>query len=276
MKNRRGFSLVELMVVIVALGVLAGSVAVFLHAPVRAYFDSARRAALADAADLASRRIARELQGALPNSARVASSGTQVLLEFIPIDDAGRYRSARSAGAEPAGDDPLDFTDPADASFQVLGPPVEVPAGAHVVIYNLGAGDLDAHVGLNRRRVVNSPGPAQTIAFVGGAPWPSDSADHRFYLVSGPVTFACTPGAGGSGRIERFSGYPFQAIQPADTTSAPLAAATRSLLVDRVVDCSFALTAVLANLNAVAIHLRLGDGTEDAGLYTQVHLGNTP
>jgi len=276
MKSYRGFSLVELTIVIVTLGVLAGTAAVFIDRPVRGYFDTVRRSALADAADLAARRIARELQGALPNSARVTAAGSQVFLEFIPIADAGRYRSTSSAGAEPAGNDPLDFANPADDSFQVLGPPVAVPAGAHLVIYNLGAGDLDAHRGLNRRAVATAPGPTQVLRYAPAAPWPSDSPDHRFFLVTSPVSFVCTPGAGGSGRIERFAGYPFQAVQPAATFAAPLAGATRSLLVDGVVDCAFELSALIENLNGVAIRITLGDATESATLHTQVHLGNTP
>lgn len=276
MKTCRGFSLVELIIVILTLSVLAGTAAVFIDKPVRGYFDTVRRSALADAADLAARRIARELQDALPNSARVTAAGTQVFLEFIPIAEAGRYRSASSAGAEPTGNDPLDFANPADDSFQVLGTPVTVPAGAHLVIYNLGFGDLDAHAGLNRRAVTSPVGPTQVLRFAPGAPWPSDSPDHRFHLVGTPVSFVCTPGAGGGGRIERFTGYPFQAAQPASTVAAPLAGATRSLLVDGVVDCGFELNAVLANLNAVAIRITLGDATESATLHSQVHLGNTP
>ncbi len=275
MKSCRGFSLVELTIVIVTLGVLAGTAAVFIDRPVRAYFDSVRRSALADAADLAARRIARELQDALPNSARVTAAGAQVFLEFIPIADAGRYRSASSAGAEPAGNDPLDFADPADDSFQVLGPPVAVPAGAHLVIYNLGTGDLDAHGGANRRAVASPPGPTQVLRYAPAAPWPSDSPDHRFFLVTSPVSFVCTQATGG-GRIERFSGYPFQSVQPASTSAGPLATAARSLLVDGVVDCAFELSTLIENLNGVAIRITLGDATESATLHTQVHLGNTP
>lgn len=272
-----GFSLVELTLVIVVLGVLGASVAVFINNPVRAYFDGARRAQLTDAADTALRRLIRELQGAVPNSVRVAAAGSSVFLEFVPIADGGRYRAATSAGNEPAGTDAFDPTDPADTSFQVLGRPVTVPTGARLVIFNLGYGDFDLYAGGNRRNVTTAPGSASTLSFAGtGSAWPGASPDHRFYLVTTAVTYACTPAADGSGRLERYGGYALQAAQPIAINGAPLASAARSLAVDRVSGCSFAITPALANANAVALTLRLTDGGETVTLYSQVYLGNAP
>ncbi len=267
-----GFSLVELIVVIVVIGILAGSVALFIRNPVQAYFDAQRRIALADAADTALRRIGRELHGALPNSVRITAVGGTLWLEFVPVLDAGRYRAAAGAVAD-TGTDPLDFGDPADATFDVLGGPVGVPPQAQLVIFNVGAGDLDVYGGGNRRQVTTAPGPAGTIGFVPTGPWPAPSPTQRFYLVTSPVTYACTPDPGGAGRIERFDTYPFSPTQP---TGAALAGAARSVLVDRVVHCHFELNGVLANANGVALTLVLGDAAENARLFSQVHLPNTP
>jgi MSHA biogenesis protein MshO len=280
-RRQRGFSLVELIVVIVVLGVLSGAVAVFINNPVRAYFDTARRAGLAGAADTALRRLVRDLQGALPNSVRVATSGGAVFIEFIPVEAAGRYRAAASSGTEPAGTDPLDFSTAADTSFQVLGPPVTVPAAngvnaAQLVIFNLGASGFDAYGGSNRRTVTSAAGSTQTISFTAAGAWPAESPTNRFFLVSGPVSFVCTPVAGGGGRIERFSGYAFSASQPVSTSSGVLAAATRSVLVDRVAACSTALTSALANASGVALTLQLAESADSVRLQAQVHLPNTP
>lgn len=280
-ERARGFSLVELIVVIVVLGVLAGSVAVFINNPVRAYFDTARRATLADAADTALRRLVRDLQGALPNSVRVAASGGSTFIEFIPIEAAGRYRSAVAGTSEPAGTDPLDFATATDFSFQVLGPPVTVPASnginpAQLVIFNLGASGFDAYAGNNRRSVTTGAGSTQTIGFTAAGAWPAESPAHRFFLVSGPVSYVCTPVAGGGGRIERFSSYAFSASQPTSTASGALAAAARTVLVDRVENCSAALTSPLANASGVALTLQLADGGDSVQMQAQVHLPNTP
>src|SRR3972149_1299940 len=63
----RGFTLVEAIMVIVLTGIIAAVVAVFIQSPVQGYFDTVRRGQLSNEADFALRRIARDLQTALPN-----------------------------------------------------------------------------------------------------------------------------------------------------------------------------------------------------------------
>ena len=58
-RHERGVTLVELILVILVLGVIGGSAAVYLASPIRAYFDTARLAQLTDAADTATRRMLR-------------------------------------------------------------------------------------------------------------------------------------------------------------------------------------------------------------------------
>jgi len=115
MRRAGGFTLIEMIVVIVLTGIVVGMVAVFLRTPVQAYVDSAARAELSDAADIAVRRIAREVRRALPNSTRVTGGGTTV--EFIPTKSGGRYL----AEEDNEGAGYLDFTDSTDRTFTVVG-----------------------------------------------------------------------------------------------------------------------------------------------------------
>jgi prepilin-type N-terminal cleavage/methylation domain-containing protein len=70
LRSQRGFTLVEAIIVMVLTGVLAGVMVLFIRQPVQNYVDAAGRAGLTDTADLALRRMARELRSALPNSIR--------------------------------------------------------------------------------------------------------------------------------------------------------------------------------------------------------------
>lgn len=270
-----GFTLVELVIVIAVLGILGATVALFIGGPVRAYFDTIARAQLTDAADTTLRRLTRELQGALPNSVRITTSGGTTFLEFVPVLDAGRYRAAASSGAEATGVDALDLSNPLDTSFQVLGRPVTVPANAQLVIYNLGFAPFDVYEGSNRRAITTAAGTASSIAFTAAGAWPGESPERRFFIVRAPVTYACTPGANGSGRLQRIEGYALSATQPADLNAAPLSGATRTLVLDNVAACSFSLGPVLANSNGIALALSVG-ATETATLHAQVFLPNTP
>ena len=88
-RRSRGFTLLEAIAVIVITGIIAAVVAVFMQKPVQGYFSSTARLAMADTADTALRRIARDVRLALPNTVRVDASG--MFLEFIPIKTGGRY-----------------------------------------------------------------------------------------------------------------------------------------------------------------------------------------
>jgi MSHA biogenesis protein MshO len=270
-----GFSLVELIIVIAILGILSASVGVFIANPVRAYFETIDRATLTDAGNSTIRRVMREVQAAVPNSARITSRRGTTFLEFVPVVDAGRYRAAASNNF-PTQNDPLTVTDATDSSFQVLGPTVNVPAGSELVVLNLGYGNANLYTGTNIR-ALTSFGPArQTITFTPTTVWPGDSPGYRFYIVNGAVTYACTPNATGTGTLVRYSGYAIQAAQPSSIGSAPLSLATSSLVLDDVTSCTFTPGAVSVDLNAIQMTLGLTRNGETVSLYSQVHAPNNP
>ena len=82
-----GFTLVELVITISLTTIVVSFMAVFISDPVGAYADQGRRAELVDLAENSLRRIARDIRAALPNSIRVASSGSIVALELLNTVD---------------------------------------------------------------------------------------------------------------------------------------------------------------------------------------------
>ena len=121
-----GFTLAEMVIVIVVLGIVSAAAAVFISAPVDAYFDVSRRAHLSDVADTALRRISRDLQRAAPNSVRVAGACTGAAacyIEYAPVVAGGRYRAELdNVGAGNV----LDYADNSDTSFDVIGPAISL------------------------------------------------------------------------------------------------------------------------------------------------------
>ena len=272
----RGFTLLEAILVIALTGIVAAMATTFVRRPVEAYLDQVRRAELADAADGTLRRVARELARALPNSARVDASG--LWLEFVPVTGGGRYRAAPDAAGLGAW---LDFDDPADNGFDVLGPPVDVAAGDQLVVYNLGLPGADVYTGESRRALTSVGSGLATLAYsVGASQFPFPSPSNRFQIVATPVSYACAPGAGGSGTLRRYGGYAIQTTQPVSAAAPPLAALTgrnASLVVDRVESCAFSLgSAGSARSAVVTLRLTLASGGERLTLLHQVHLDNSP
>lgn len=265
-----GFSLIELIVVIAVVGILSGIVAVFVRNPLEGYMAASRRAALTDTADGALVRIARDLRTALPNSVRVTQVGGAYYLEYLPIEDGGRYRAEQTGGAT---GDILDFTSGSDTSFDVLGPSVTANKSQYLVVYNLGLdASTDAWQGGNRRAVTSS-GAVANLAFTStGSPLPLESPGRRFYLVSTPVSYVCDSAAG---TVRRYSGYG----APASAQPTSFGSGTNALLANRVKTCSFLYDAGAGQrLGQLTLRIQLenseGDNAEQVSLYREVVVNN--
>lgn len=255
-----------MIVSIIIAGILVSMVAMFGRGQIEAYIDVTNRAELSDAADTALRRIARDLQAALPNSVRNASPD---LLEFVPIRDAGRYRADVGTGGT---GNILDFTSSSDSSFDVLGPGVTIGAGEELVIYNLGQAGSDVYAGTSRRSA--TPGAALTVVTFapGGVQFPFGSPSSRFQIVAQPVTYQCDVAAG---VLRRLTGYGFKVAQP--LLPADFSGASSAILVNDVSACSFSYTPAVLQRNGLAVlRLTLTRNGESVQLLHQVAVLNTP
>jgi MSHA biogenesis protein MshO len=176
-RRSRGFTLVEAVVTIAILGIVAGMVAVFIRLPILNYRDAVDRAELTDQADLALRRMARDIRLALPNSVRVSTAGAHPgdHLELLQTRSGARYLAPEDGVA---GMPALSYDDPASRTFTALLPPntfADVRIGDFVVVYNLGpgmapadaydlvgTGDAAGNVGSAGNKAACPPSPAAT------------------------------------------------------------------------------------------------------------------
>ncbi len=274
----RGFTLAEAVIVIVILGIISAAAAVFIRGPIDAYFDVSRRAQLSDAADTGLRRIARDLQRALPNSVRVAgpcTGASPCYLEYIPVVAGGRYRAELD---QSGGGDRLDFTNNADTSFDLIGPSITLPAATPLwlVVYNLGIPGASAYSGDAaasdvRRPYSGAAGSVSAINFTSANALPFESPARRFHMVSTPVSYACTPAPAG-GTLARYGGYGFSAAQPVPPGGSS------SLLADGVTSCSFTYSTleVARSAGLISISLQISSEGETVSLFHQVHVSNVP
>lgn len=147
-KPSTGFTLVEMVMVIVITGIIAGMVAVFLKTPVEGYFSTVQRAALTEEADSALRFVARDLQSALPNSIACTGSG----LRFLAVRSGGRFREGQTGTGSgtplPFGEAITSFdmigASAVSATTDALGNSVSNPLNL-VVVGNLGQGVSSCH-----------------------------------------------------------------------------------------------------------------------------------
>lgn len=280
--HQHGFTLVELIMVIVIMGVIGGMVAVFMRGPIDAYLDGGRRAAMTDVADTVVRRIARDLQGALPNSIRTSTSSTSTnCLQFIPTKAGGRYR-ATGAGS-------LDFI-AGSATFNMLGSNAALPSdqrivpGDVIVVYNLGFNPANAYQGGNIATVAGAAPLAESVApiettipLTATVTFPLESGSRRFHVVPGAeriVSYECI-----GTDLRRATSNAFVAA-----ASCPLASPTTVSIIANNVNCAAASTwfnysgsdLQRNGLVSMGLTIRNSSGTESITLQHEVHVSNTP
>lgn len=276
--HQRGFTMIELIMVIVIMGVIGGMVAVFMKSPIDAYFDSARRAALTDVADTTVRRMARDIRKALPNSLRVPNSQC---LEFIPTKTGGRYRAEEVIAGDGTS---LNFA-AADTTFNMLGSNNALPTNQRIVsgdviaVYNLGPGIVDAYQQDNTASVVApSPvdpasAPGETRITINSTKTPAngnmlfslESGSKRFHVIPKDekiVAYVCN-----GGKLYRTASNSFTSACPA----------TGAVLADKVSSCNFVYNGSDLQRNAlVQLTVKFTDNNETVSLYHEVHVDNTP
>jgi MSHA biogenesis protein MshO len=266
-RPQRGFTLIEMIVVIVITGIIAGAVALFVRQPVQGYIDAARRAELTDIADTALRRMARDLRLALPNSIRITDGGLTV--ELLLTRSGGRYRAAPRADGS---GDVLDFAS-ADSSFDLLGPALNFQAGDRIVVYNLGPNvpDADAYNGTNITAYAGVPGAVSNVS-VTPFQFPLESPGSRFQIVEGPVSYVCDIA---TGTLWRYGGYAIQAAQPNAAALAGMGGGTR--LATRLQSCAISyLPNTTERSGLVTMLLTLQQDGETVTLLHEVHVSNVP
>ncbi|WP_417581137.1 PulJ/GspJ family protein [Nitrincola sp.] len=265
-----GFTLIELIIVIVLLGVLGTVTIGILMQPFQAFQDQSRRASLVADADQVLTRMTREIRMALPNSVRITESGGNQYLEFIPTIGGGRYRALAdlSDPDNPAGD-VLDFSI-ADNSFDVLGGVLgEFSTDDHVVVFNASTdqnSSANAYRGDNR--AVLTGGSSNESLHIQPTEFPFASLEaQRFDIVpqTGPVTYACL-----ANQLRRYSGYGFQTNQPTGLTSG-------HLMASRIGQCVFDyLPGDHIRNGVVTLQLSITEDDETVEMLYQAQVMNTP
>lgn len=271
-QKNNGFTLVEMIVVIVITGIIAGIVAIFIKSPVQGYVDSARRAELTDIADTAVRRMARDVRIAVPNSVR-QSNCTAPCVEFIPTKDGGRYRAGLPG-------DVLSFG-ATDTSFDIIGSNITFAAGDYIVVGSTqsdGSWAYDTSVNGVLRAYNGAAGAQSNVVITNpnGLRWEAELDSQRFDVVDGTqkaVTYQCetvgTDAAGnGTGVLRRYWNYGFNV--------APGTGGSSAILADKVSACTLTYDLPNQRFGLLAVRLEIKQANEAASLYNEIHVNNAP
>jgi len=196
MGKRGGFTLIELVITMVLLGILALATTDFIRTGSLIYRDGAERQALLGEARFAIQRLSRELQNSLPNSARVDSIAVLgECLTFVPTLSSHSYVSL-----------PLTPRSAASAAIASWSGQPAVPGSANVwaAVYVLNSDEVVSANGLINERAnkvaaveslsADASSGLSTLNFDSAVSFRSASPAQRLYLISEAVRY-CVAGS---------------------------------------------------------------------------------
>lgn len=284
-----GFTLIEMVMVMVITAILAIGTVKFIDGPVQGYVEANVRAELTDIADTALRRIGRDVRAALPNSVRKTDDG--LFVEFLNTTTGGMYQTNDACFTTGAtgGCDHL-------VSLGSVVPEASLALTDFVVINNFSNNSPDIcdsaspncsaycsdslKTGFNKALVTGTTDStnADAISFAKTKFCPAAVENsRRFQVIDGPVSYACDLTAH---TLTRYWGYSIQQAQTSvDSVNKLIALTTadhRSILATNVSSCTFAL---YPNSGLLALRLALTHTTtpfETVNLYHEIHVSTSP
>jgi len=236
----RGFTLIEVVVVIVLLGIVGTMTTSIISSSMEGYNNQARREHLQSTARLAIERIQREVRHALPNSICTLNAGscnnTGSTLYFMKVKDAGRYQDQSGVYPSTIARAPLPIPSlGASTSFDVVsGINLNAAINDWIVVYNLNNSSIYSTT--NRRRQITgiatkdvdgiAGADIDVLQFASGT-FPQHSPNRRFHIVEPTATLFYCQG-----------GNLFRATSNFATPDIPIEAQP-PLLLENVTACSF-------------------------------------
>ncbi|WMB73548.1 type II secretion system protein [Shewanella oncorhynchi] len=211
-KSTLGFTLVEMVTVILILGILVVGVSSFIIFGTRIFVESSSVDQVLSQSRFAVERMTRELRSALPNSLRVnTDSLTYQCIEFVPIEASTTYLTM-----------PIVPAAAASTGIVILDNTVSaIRVNQFAWIYPLIDADVYSSARQKRAQVktiATAPSPLDhqvTLTFTAPTRFAEASPRQRIYFGSSPVSYCFEKGPSGNElQLLRYAGYSFNAIQP--------------------------------------------------------------
>lgn len=274
--RHNGFTLVELIVVIVLLGIVGTFSFSYLGFGAKIFTDAVGRDQLMSQSRFAVERLSRELRNALPRSVRVKSGSNYSCIEFVPIITSSSYVQLPQPGGA-VNRNFIGVTPLVEPGYTILNKYLFVYATNNPTVYSANP--------TRRKRIdtitMDSPQSGLSTFTFSTTPsyFPKSSPARRFFITEQPVSWCVSA----SGSLERFEQYGFLTTQPSHSSllnSAPYEIMAQQLYNDFSPNqLPFNVEpATLQRSSLVQIDFRFGraNGSEPLHIQHEVFVPNVP
>ncbi|MBL4765551.1 MAG: prepilin-type N-terminal cleavage/methylation domain-containing protein [Colwellia sp.] len=220
LNNKRGFSLIEIIVVIVILGVLATGISTFISFSTQIYTDATDRDKVVSSSRFAIERLNREIRLAVPNSIRVTTNGftganAKQCVEFTPIvlstiyTDIAVIPEPATADINVIAFDETLFKDGFNPSLKV---------GVYILDTNEFYGGTSGKVFTLQDNAISTSGNEWTIKLASAQTFFADSPTNRLYFFNQSVSYCVQ-----SSQLRRHQNYTRNADDTPDSDGVLMA-----------------------------------------------------
>lgn len=276
--SKRGFTLVEMVTVILILGILVVGVSSFIIFGTRIFVESSSVDQVLSQSRFAVERMTRELRSALPNSVRLNSDSlTYQCVEFVPIEASTTYLSM-----------PIAPNATALMGTVILNATDKIKENQYIWIYPLTDSDVYNSARQKRAQIKTftplgePPNQANqvTLTFMGSTRFAEASPRQRIYFASAPVSYCFEKAPSGNElTLKRYTVYGFNVSQPtpAHMSSGVLMAQSVANVLSNSADLPLILTpSSLVNNAMVHLQPRFNVNGETFQYRHQVQVINVP
>jgi len=275
--QQRGFTLLELVTVLVLLGVMSVGISSFIGLATQSFVNVSERDELISSARFSVERLNRELRHALPNSVRVGNrtiAGNELqCIEFVPIKASTVYIDIPVAPESASNtlsvipfinDDGTAYTCPATCTDSVSVYPLNTSD-----IYSDQTDNIGKAFGLNS--IASISANEWQLTLDGSVIFDADSPTQRLFTIGAPVSYCLE-----ANNLYRYENYDYSISQVVPPIS------TKQLMAESLADISlaelpFKVSAATLQRNAlVNVSLEFLNNDESIVFNHEIHIENVP